>query len=83
MKIDGITLLIAVDGKLCLAPIKAEAAELFVGLLPPLQPGDPEKGTMLLNLPPHLAQMAQELGTALQDHVAKARAQAQTKAQPQ
>lgn len=48
--ITAISIFIEVDGRLCLAPIAPESAQIFVGMLSSYQ-SNPDKGTTLYPIP--------------------------------
>lgn len=74
--ISGISIYIQVDGQLCLAPITAESATLFVGMLPVFQHGQP-KEAQLMRLPEEVAKHVAAAGQALARHIESQRAKAQ------
>ncbi len=62
--IEAVSVFVMVDGRLCLAPIPAESAPLLVGLIAPLQDGQP-KETKLVVMPPSVAKHVEAAGKAL------------------
>lgn len=62
--ITKISVYIEADGKLCLAPIAAECAEMFVGMLPAFQEGSPKAAKLLL-MPKDVADHVEAAGRAL------------------
>lgn len=62
--IEAVSVFVVVDGRLCLAPIPAESAPLLIGLIAPLQDGQP-KETRLVVMPPSVAEHVEAAGKAL------------------
>lgn len=73
MNITAINVFIEVDGKQCIAFINPEMAEVFVGMLPAMQTGQP-KHAVLRPLPPSVAAPLEQVRAALYDHLMKPKA---------
>lgn len=67
--ITAVTVVVEVDGQVCLAPINADAALAFVGMLPAFQGTKTSGAATLYRLPPHLAAHAADFGKHLSAHV--------------
>ncbi|MCO5339274.1 hypothetical protein [Delftia tsuruhatensis] len=72
MTITAINVFIEMDGKQCIAFINPEMAEVFVGMLPAMQTGQP-KHAVLRPLPPSVAEPLQQTRAALYEHLMAAR----------
>lgn len=62
--LEGISVFIKINGEFCLAPIAAESAQMFVGMLSAFQTGAP-KETCLIRLPADVAKHVQAAGREL------------------
>lgn len=62
--ITSISVFIEADGQVCLAPISAELAPLFLGMLPAFQDGQPKAAKMLV-MPKEVADHVQAAQRAL------------------
>lgn len=64
MNITAITVLVEIDGQICLAPINPETAHVFIGMLPVYQPSN-GKTAQLIKLPPDITKHVYAIGKAL------------------
>lgn len=74
MKVEAITVIVQIDGKVCLLPIDRDVGELFVGMVSVCQTGSPKK-TKAIALTPPLVEKAREFGALLDQEVARVRAE--------
>ncbi|KQO23463.1 hypothetical protein [Acidovorax sp. Leaf78] len=63
-KVEGISVFVKIDGQFCVAPIAAESAEAFIGMLSAFQSGSP-KQTRLIRLPDGVTEHVKAAGEAL------------------
>lgn len=63
-KIEAVSVFVMLDGRLCLAPIPTQSEAILIGLIAPLQDGQP-KETKLVVMPPSVAKHVQAAGKAL------------------
>lgn len=71
--LEGISVFVKINGEFCLAPIAAESAETFVGMISAFQAGAP-KETRLICLPADVAAHVKAAGQAIGKAVDAARA---------
>ena len=69
-KIDAIAVYVVIEGKVCLAPIAEESAEVFVAMLSAFQAGQP-RGTKLIHMPDSVARHVVNAGKELGAEIAK------------
>lgn len=62
--IEGISVFVQINGEFCLAPIAAESAEIFAGMIAAFQSGA-SKETRLIRLPADVARHVQAAGRAI------------------
>lgn len=63
-KIDAIAVYVVIEGKVCLAPIAEESAEVFVAMLSAFQAGSPRE-TKLIHMPDSVARHVHAAGLEL------------------
>lgn len=66
MNIEAISLFVKIDGRLVLAPIASDKAQLFMGMLSAFQEGSPEKATVYV-MPAEVAEHVEAAGRKLSD----------------
>ncbi|MDA8455291.1 hypothetical protein M4R22_11010 [Acidovorax sp. GBBC 3334] len=66
MNIEAISVFVKIDGRVVLAPIASDSAQLFMGMLPAFQEGSPERATVYV-MPSEVADHVEAAGRALGD----------------
>ena len=64
MNIEAISVFLKIDGRVVLAPIASKSAQLFVGMLPAFQEGQPKQAKMYV-MPPEVTVHIENAGRAL------------------
>lgn len=70
MNIEAISVFVKIDGRLVLAPIASDSAQLFMGMLPAFQEGRPTMATVYV-MPAEVADHVEAAGRALGDVLQK------------
>jgi hypothetical protein len=70
MNIEAVSVYVKIDGRVVLAPIAQEKAQLFMGMLPAFQEGHPSKATVYV-MPKEVADHVEAAGRALNKKLTK------------
>ena len=73
--ITAISVFVELDGRLCLAPIAPDSAQLFVSMLSVYQ-GDPDKGVTLYPVPDEARACVYQAGQIIGERINKGRGKA-------